>query len=77
MENEIMNNVEEVIENNEVTTASGTGVGMLIGAGLLAAGYGAVKLVKKGIEMYKAKKNADVLEIDNTIDEVPEFNVED
>ena len=70
MENEIMNSVEEVMENEMPTVVSGTGVGMVIGACLVAAGYGAVKLAKKGIDWYKAKKEAKAtLVIDNTTDE--------
>lgn len=58
--NEIMNyeNIE-VIDADVVTdekTGLGTGVAMLIGAGLTLAVGAGVKLVKKGIAAYKAKK---------------------
>ena len=76
MENEIMNGVEEVMENNEVVTTSNSGLGMgvLIGTALCAAGYAAVKGVKKGIAWYKTKKESRAtLTIDNTVDEVDEI----
>ena len=75
MENEIMNTVEEVMENNEVieTSGNGMGVGVLIGAGLCAAGYAAYKGVKKGIAYIKAKKEEkEVLVIEDTSDSVLE-----
>lgn len=76
MENEIMNTVEEVMENNEVEMNSGSGLGMgvLIGTALCAAGYAAVKGVKKGIAWYKAKKESKAtLTIDNTGDVIDEI----
>lgn len=72
MENEIMNSVEEVMENNEVVTTSnsGLGIGVLIGTALCAAGYAAVKGVKKGIAWYKTKKESKAtIMIDNTGDD--------
>ena len=58
--NEIMNyeEIEEMdnaVEESESTGMS-TGVAMLIGAGLACAIGAGVKLVKKGIAAYKAKK---------------------
>lgn len=60
MENEIMNEeiMEPETETCEVEEESriGTGVAMLIGAGLTLATTAVVKLAKKGIAAYKAKK---------------------
>lgn len=61
MENEIMNNDEimEEVETTEVETEDsgmGTGMAMLIGAGLAFASTAAVKLGKKAIAAYKTKK---------------------
>lgn len=60
MENEIMNEeiMEPETETCEVEEGSGigTGVAMLIGAGLTLATTAVVKLAKKGIAAYKAKK---------------------
>lgn len=62
MENENMNYnevMENEVENDEVETESsgmGTGVAMLIGAGLTAATVAAVKLGKKAIAKFKARK---------------------
>ena len=58
--NEIMNyeDIEIMDDAVEVSEGSGvsTGVAMLIGAGLTLAVTAGVKLVKKGIAAYKAKK---------------------
>lgn len=58
--NEIMNYEDiEMMDDAvmaEEKTGIGTGAAMLIGAGLTLAVSGAVKLVKKGIAAYKAKK---------------------
>ena len=61
MENNELMNVEniEIIDSELVgdeKTGLGTGVAMLIGAGLTLAVGAGVKLVKKGIAAYKAKK---------------------
>ena len=59
MENEIMNNDEimEEVEATEVETSGmGTGMAMLIGAGLAFASTAAVKLGKKAVAAYKTKK---------------------
>lgn len=63
MENEIMNYEEEVMEPEieateieESNSGLGTGVAMLIGAGLTLATTAVVKLVKTGIAKHKAKK---------------------
>jgi hypothetical protein len=64
MENEIMNYDETAIEevendNNEVEvkdSGMSTGVAMLIGAGLTIATGGLIKLGKKLVNKYKAKK---------------------
>lgn len=64
MENEIMNYEENEIaevENDEVETKESgmsTGVAMLIGAGLTIATGAVVKLGKKLITAYKAKKES-------------------
>lgn len=61
MENEIMNN-DEIMEEVEATegdtegSGMGTGMAMLIGAGLAFASTAAVKLGKKAIAAYKTKK---------------------
>ena len=58
--NEIMINEEIDVMDNEVMAEGGSGVGtgvaMLIGAGLAFAVTAGTKLVKKGIAAYKAKK---------------------
>lgn len=64
MENEIMNYNEEETTMDEITnyeaeseeTGIGTGVAMLIGAGLTLATTAAVKLGKKLWQSHKAKK---------------------
>ena len=64
MENEIMNYNEEDTTMDEITnyedeteeTGIGTGVAMLIGAGLTLATTAAVKLGKKLWQLHKAKK---------------------
>lgn len=64
MENEIMNYDETAIEevendNDEVEvkdSGMSTGVAMLIGAGLTIATGGLIKLGKKLVNKYKAKK---------------------
>lgn len=61
MENEIMNNDEimEEVEATEVETEGsgiGTGMAMLIGAGLAFASTAVVKLGKKAVAAYKTKK---------------------
>ena len=57
--NEIMNFEDiEVMDNIELCEDSGigTGVAMLIGAGIAAAAGGVVVLAKKGIAAWKARK---------------------
>lgn len=62
MENEIMNYdeaMETEVENDVVETEDSgmsTGVAMLLGAGLTAASVAAVKLGKKVIARFKARK---------------------
>lgn len=60
--NEIMNYDEMEVMDDEIVTEEkagiGTGVAMLIGAGLTIAVGAVVKLAKKGIENIKAKKAA-------------------
>ena len=60
MENNEMVVFEEIEDVNDFETSEktgvGTGVAMLIGAGLTLAVGAGVKLVKKGIAAYKAKK---------------------
>lgn len=66
MENEIMNYdetaIEEVENNDEVeevqNSGMSTGVAMLIGVGLTIATGGLIKLGKKLVNKYKAKKEA-------------------
>lgn len=61
MENEIMNN-DEIMEEVEATkvetegSGMGTGVAMLIGAGLAFAATAVVKLGKKAFAAHKTKK---------------------
>lgn len=67
MNEEIMENVEmndncEVIDNTELsvpeTTSSNSnsGLAVLIGAGIVAAGFAAFKIGKKALSKYKANK---------------------
>ena len=78
MENEIMNYEEEILDTTvetEEKSGMSTGVAMLIGAGLAFAGTAIVKLVKKGIDAVKAKKelrkpDGDVLVDDEDLVEV-------
>lgn len=60
MENEIMNYEDEAMDVEVVETEGGqgisTGAAIAIGAGLTLAATAVVKLVKKGIAAYKAKK---------------------
>lgn len=80
MENEIMNYVEnEVMENENIVSEvapDGTLKGVAIGAGLVAAGYGAYKLGRKLWNKFKAKRAAkkDIPEdiTEDKIDEIPE-----
>lgn len=71
MENEVMNYdeaMETEVENDMVETEDSgmsTGVAMLIGAGLTAASVAAVKLGKKVIAKFKARKeNQEAIEED-------------
>ena len=71
MENEVMNydeGMETEVENDIVETEDSgmsTGVAMLIGAGLTAASVAAVKLGKKVIAKFKARKeNQEAIEED-------------
>lgn len=71
MENEVMNYdeaMETEVENDIVETEDSgmsTGVAMLIGAGLTAASVAAVKLGKKVIAKFKARKeNQEAVEED-------------
>ena len=71
MENEVMNYdeaMETEVENDIVETEDSgmsTGVAMLIGAGLTAASVAAVKLGKKVIAKFKARKeNQEAIEED-------------
>lgn len=60
MENEIMNYEDIEVVDGEIVEEGGSGIGtgvaMLIGAGLAFAVGAGVKLVKKGVAAYKAKK---------------------
>jgi hypothetical protein len=62
MENEIMNVATEVMDDGIVADTNagmGTGVAMLIGAGVTAAVFAGIGLAKKGIAAIKAKKAKD------------------
>lgn len=82
MENEIMNSVE-----NEVTTGGSSvkaegAAAVLTVVGIVALGHLAGEGIKAGYKKGKAwlqnrKKAKAVLEIDNTIEDIPEFTVED
>ena len=79
MENEIMNYeeveiVDDAIEADE-STGIGTGVAMLIGAGLACAVGAGIKLVKKGIEAYKAKKELSKPQGESEVDDSEVANV--
>ena len=56
--NEIMQVANEVMDEGIVTDTAGlsTGAAMLIGAGVTAAVFAGIGLVKKGIAVIKAKK---------------------
>lgn len=72
MENNEMVVFEEIEDMNDFEVNEkpgiGTGVAMLIGAGLTLAVSAGVKLVKKGIAAYKAKKELRKLEENVTVD---------
>lgn len=80
MENEIMNYdetaIEEVENNDEVeevqNSGMSTGVAMLIGAGLTIATGGLIKLGKKLVSKYKAKKEAEKAEAEEDYEVVDE-----
>lgn len=80
MENEIMNYdetaIEEVENNDEVeevqNSGMSTGVAMLIGAGLTIAAGGLIKLGKKLVGKYKAKKEAQKAEVEEDYEVVDE-----
>lgn len=75
MENEFMNTEDEVMDT-EISTVEteserpemGTGVAMLIGAGLTLAVGAAVKLGKKAYAAYKAKKELRKPDEDNVVE---------
>lgn len=69
MENNEIMNVEpiEIMEGDVIDsekTGLGTGVAMLIGAGLTLAVGAGVKLVKKCVATYKAKKALREIDVD-------------
>ena len=73
MENEIMNYENEVFESEVYETESentgiGTGLAMLIGAGITAAGVAVVSLGKKLWANYKAKKELRLVDQDEFIE---------
>lgn len=74
MENEIMNVTSEVMDEDIMTDKAGmsTGKAMLIGAGVTAAVFAGIKLVKKGIAAVKAKRAAkqdesDIVDVDDEV----------
>lgn len=62
--NEIMQVATETMSEGVMTGTTGmdVGKGMLIGAGVTAAVFAGIKLVKKGIAAIKAKKENDQAE---------------
>ena len=74
MENEVMNYEEEMIPEVETYemepegSGMGTGVAILIGAGLTIAATAAVKLGKKAYAAYKAKKELRLIDEDDTVE---------
>lgn len=73
MENNEIMNYEDIEMMDDVIvedgkSGMGTGVAMLLGAGLTLAIGAGVKLVKKGIAAYKAKKEARANEHDFCVD---------
>ena len=82
MENEIMNYENEVMENEvdiyemeSEKSGIGTGLAMLIGAGITAAGVAAVGLAKKFIAKRKADKELRLVDEDDFV-EVTDEQVE-
>ena len=82
MENEIMNYENEVMENEvdiyemeSEKSGIGTGLAMLIGAGITAAGVAAVGLGKKFIAKRKAKKELRLVDEEDFV-EVTDEQVE-
>lgn len=69
--NEIMNVANEVMDEGIVTDTTGmsTGTAMLIGAGVTAAVFAGIGLVKRGIAVIKAKKAAEQEPEFETVDE--------
>lgn len=83
MENEIMNYENEVMENEvdiyemeSEESGIGTGLAMLIGAGITAAGVAVVGLGKKLWANHKAKKELRLVDKDDFV-EVTEERVEE
>jgi hypothetical protein len=83
MENEIMNYEEEVMENEvdvfeteHEETGIGTGLAILIGAGITAAGVAVVGLGKKLWAKHKAKKELRLVDEDDFV-EVTDERVEE
>lgn len=75
MENEIMNYEDEVMENEvdiyemeSEESGIGTGLAMLIGAGITAAGVAAVGLGKKLWAKHKAKKELKLVDKDDFVE---------
>ena len=82
MENEIMNYENEVMENEvdiyemePEQSGIGTGLAMIIGAGITVASIAAVRLGKKIIAKYKAKKELRLVGEDDFV-EVTDEQVE-
>lgn len=83
MENEIMNYEEEVMENEvdvfetePEESGIGTGLAILIGAGITAAGVAVVGLGKKLWAKHKAKKELRLVDEDDFV-EVTDERVEE
>ena len=67
-ENEVMENEYEVCETETERSGIGTGVAMLIGAGIAAAGVAAVGVGKKVWAKIKAKKELRLVDEDEFVE---------
>lgn len=69
---EVMEPEMEIIETEDGKSGIGTGTAMLIGAGLTLATAAVVKLVKKGIAKYKAKKELRLVDENDIVEPTEE-----